>query len=237
MGAARNLYEGTLHVDGDSAEDAAARLARGRAMLERKAAAAAAKPPAKKTAPRGVKSAPESAARKLPPTGDKAKATPAKAAVGNAAKPAKPDKGSRKPAAHGGGEATAAREYTVVVAVREASHGREFLMVRHRTRGWELPGGKVEANEGPVHCALREFREETGHLLAAPHFVTKIQKDNGLCFVFTGMLGTPAQGSKEPSTEAIQESRWFARLPRKEGLGFPDDPYEEMGKLLDIDFG
>jgi 8-oxo-dGTP diphosphatase len=128
-------------------------------------------------------------------------------------------------------------EYTVIVAVREGESGREFLMVRHRERGWELPGGKVEPNEGPVHCALREFREETGHLLSAPRFVAKLEKPNGTCFVFTGGLGAPAQGSREPSTEAVEGHAWFRRLPRDEGLAFPDDPYAEMGRLVGIEFG
>lgn len=30
---------------------------------------------------------------------------------------------------------------------------------------WGFPKGKKDANEGPVHCALREFCEETGHKL------------------------------------------------------------------------
>lgn len=129
------------------------------------------------------------------------------------------------------------QQYTVVVATRTAGGAKEFLMVRHRDRGWELPGGRIEPNEGPVHCALREFREETGHLLAAPHFVVKLEKPNGLCFVFTGTLGARAEGKVEPSTEAIQEWRWFSRLPRELGIAFPDDPYEEMGRLLGIEFG
>lgn len=127
-------------------------------------------------------------------------------------------------------------QYTVIVALRGGS-GKEFLMVRHRSRGWELPGGKIEANEGPVHGALREFREETGHLLSSPRFVVKIPKPNGLCYVFTGGLGTKVEGTAAAEDEAVVEMRWFRRLPRGEKLAFPDDPYEEMGRLLGIDFG
>lgn len=126
-------------------------------------------------------------------------------------------------------------EYTVVVAVRGTGAHKEFLMVHHGERGWELPGGKIEPNEGPVHCALREFREETGHLLGAPHFVAKLHKANGTAFIFTGGLGAPAEGKKPD--EVVGEMRWFHRLPRDLGLAFPDDPYEEMGQLLGIDFG
>lgn len=126
------------------------------------------------------------------------------------------------------------RQYTVIVATRGGAGEKEFLMVRHKTRGWELPGGKIESNEGPVHGALREFREETGHLLSSPHFVVKLHKDNGTCFVFTGGLGAEVS---EVEDEAIVEKQWFDKLPRDAGLAFPDDPYDEMGRLLGIDFG
>lgn len=126
-------------------------------------------------------------------------------------------------------------QYTVIVALRGTGDGREFLMVDHKARGWELPGGKIEANEGPVHGALREFREETGHLLSSPRFVTKLRKENGTCYVFTGGLG--AKVDDVDGGDAVGGMKWFRRLPRGERLAFPDDPYAEMGKLLDIDFG
>ncbi len=131
-------------------------------------------------------------------------------------------------------EATSAtnRAYTVIVVTRVDDDVDQFMMVRHRERGWELPGGKVEAHEGPVRCALREFREETGHLLADPKFVLKLEKDNGTCFVFKGGLGPAAQGSNED--EAIEEIGWFTELP--EQLAFPDDPYEEIGAEMGVRF-
>ena len=126
-------------------------------------------------------------------------------------------------------------QYTVIVALRGTAHGKEFLMVDHKKRGWELPGGKIEANEGPVHGALREFREETGHLLGSPRFVTKLRKPNGICYVFTGGLGPKVD--EVAAGDAVGKMQWFARLPRHQRLAFPDDPYQEMGKLLDVDFG
>jgi 8-oxo-dGTP pyrophosphatase MutT (NUDIX family) len=128
-----------------------------------------------------------------------------------------------------------AKEYTVVVAVRTVGAHKEFLLVEHKQRGWELPGGKLEGIEGPVHCALREFREETGHLLAAPKFVMKLRKPNGTCFVFTGALGPAIEG--KAVDDAVGGFRWFAKLPRGERLAFPDDPYAEIGAKLGIDFG
>jgi 8-oxo-dGTP pyrophosphatase MutT (NUDIX family) len=122
------------------------------------------------------------------------------------------------------------------VATREGTGGVEFLMVRHRERGWELPGGKVEGKEGPVHCALREFREETGHLLSEPRFVMKVRKPEATCFVFTGGVGTRVQaGGDSDRDEAVQETKWFRRLPKAD-LAFPDDPYDEIGAALRIAF-
>ncbi len=123
---------------------------------------------------------------------------------------------------------SATNPYTVIVA----RQNDQFLMVRHRDRGWELPGGKLEDNEGPVHCALREFREETGHLLSKPKFVLKLEKDNGTCYVFQGGLGVPAEG--KDADEAIEAMEWFDALP--EDLAFPDDPYDEIGQALGIRF-
>lgn len=123
-------------------------------------------------------------------------------------------------------------EYSIIVATRDVPDGRQFLLVRHRERGWELPGGKLEGNEGPVHCALREFREETGHLLADPRYVFKLPKPNGICHVFTGGLG--ARVGVVDDDEAVVDMQWFDRLP--EDLAFPDDPYDEMGAALDVRF-
>ncbi|HEX2066870.1 MAG TPA: NUDIX domain-containing protein [Candidatus Thermoplasmatota archaeon] len=142
--------------------------------------------------------------------------------------------GHSPPASGASPAAAGEKEYTVIVAVRPGPDGTEFLMVEHKERGWELPGGKVEAGEGPVHCALREFREETGHLLASPRFVMKLRKPNGTCFVFTGGLGPRVEGAQDG---AVGGMRWFSRLPRGQRLAFPDDPYAEMGARLGIDFG
>lgn len=133
-----------------------------------------------------------------------------------------------------GAAAEGPMEYTVIVAMRGEEGEREFLMVQHRDRGWELPGGKIEAGEGPVHCALREFREETGHILAGPRFVEKLTTENGVCYVFTGGLGERVGAVHD--NEAVRALRWCTRLPPAERLAFPDDPYDEIGARLGIGF-
>lgn len=125
-------------------------------------------------------------------------------------------------------------DHVIIVVTRGSGPEREFLMVRHRDRGWELPGGKLEGLEGPVHCALREFREETGHLLQDPKFVMKVPKEEGMCFVFTGALG--AKVSDAEPDEAIEQMEWFERLPSRSDLAFPEDPYDEIGESLGLVF-
>jgi 8-oxo-dGTP pyrophosphatase MutT (NUDIX family) len=120
--------------------------------------------------------------------------------------------------------------YVVIVALR-GSGPTEFLMVHNKNRGWELPGGKLEGKEGPVHCALREFREETGHLLGEPKYVMKLQRDNGVCHVFKGMMGPKVE---ERDDDAIDADKWFTTLPDE--LAFPDDPYDQIGAKLHLSF-
>ncbi|EGO5066418.1 NUDIX hydrolase [Enterococcus faecalis] len=37
----------------------------------------------------------------------------------------------------------------------------DILVLRDRKGGWNLPGGKQEAWESPIDCAIREVKEET----------------------------------------------------------------------------
>ena len=41
-----------------------------------------------------------------------------------------------------------------------ARKGDEVLLVRHRHRGWEIPGGHLDPGERWDHCLARELREE-----------------------------------------------------------------------------
>lgn len=43
-----------------------------------------------------------------------------------------------------------------------------LLFTRHKERGWELPGGKIEPGETPEEAAIRELWEETGANISKP---------------------------------------------------------------------
>ena len=42
-----------------------------------------------------------------------------------------------------------------------AFDGQRFVMVSHRKRGWEMPGGHVEEDEIPADAATREFMSDS----------------------------------------------------------------------------
>ena len=53
--------------------------------------------------------------------------------------------------------------FTYVVVVDYSLKELRFLMVKHRDRAWEMPGGRLLPGEDPVDGARREFLEETGY--------------------------------------------------------------------------
>ncbi|MDH3364402.1 MAG: NUDIX domain-containing protein [Thermoplasmata archaeon] len=100
-----------------------------------------------------------------------------------------------------------------------AFDGDGFVMVRHRRRGWEMPGGHVEEGEAPRDAAIREFEEETGM-----GFDIVKQIDLGEGTVFAGVVRNATRSS--PLPEEITEVKTFRELPG--GLSFPLVEYERV---------
>lgn len=48
------------------------------------------------------------------------------------------------------------------VLLKKNNSDSEVLVLRNDRQEWELPGGRIEADESPMECLVREFREETG---------------------------------------------------------------------------
>ena len=101
---------------------------------------------------------------------------------------------------------------SVVVIVED--HGR-FLLLRRPEGRLVFPGGFVRWREHPTQTAEREFREETGLLLALHHLVacySHISENVGsmstLTLVFSGEIrGGEMRGSIEGQPCWIDESR------------------------------
>ena len=95
--------------------------------------------------------------------------------------------------------------------------GKKFVMVRHKNRAWEMPGGLIDEGEAPEEAVEREFREETGMNF---EFVSEQPLADGI--VYFGIAeGWPKQISEEIAAVAL-----FDKLPGH--LSFPRDEYERM---------
>ena len=123
------------------------------------------------------------------------------------------------------------RRFVVVVAFEDDDRGR-FAMVRHRHRGWELPGGGIDGHETPEEAARREFLEETGRPLIDARLILTQDRGFGTGWVFAGQAGPVQDHDERRPEEDIVEVRFVTRLHGVEPLAFPDDPYEEIGKAL-----
>ena len=107
-----------------------------------------------------------------------------------------------------------AQRFVYAIAFKED----RFVMVRHRLRKWEMPGGRVEDIETDEEAAVREFLEETGMGLDP---VGSIDVEGGKVFV-----GVAGRKVLPHLAREIVEVREFTELPRE--LSFPQVEYEAM---------
>jgi len=83
----------------------------------------------------------------------------------------------------------------------------QILFVRKRNAKWNLPGGRVEADETPLQAALREMSEETGLQFDELAFVLEFTEDKVTHFLFEA----PQPLSKKPRPcNEIDDCRWFS---------------------------
>ena len=123
------------------------------------------------------------------------------------------------------------QEYTVLLVFDSFVLDR-FVMARHVVRGWELPGGRVEAGEELLAAARREWDEECGlPLHRVEPLVLHERPDGSLGHVFLGaMAATPGARLDAPAGRdaKIAEVRLVRALADVTPMAFPDDPYAEV---------
>lgn len=108
-------------------------------------------------------------------------------------------------------------KFTYVIAF----NGDKFVMVRHRERAWEMPGGRLLKGETHEQAAVREFFEETGMSLELVGSI-RIAKPGGK--VFVGLVR--GKLTEKYTDYNIVEVKEFSELP--DLLSFPLVEYETM---------
>ena len=89
------------------------------------------------------------------------------------------------------------------------AEGRILVVKPTYTRGWMLPGGRVERGETPHAAAIRETREETGLEIALDRLLLiDARRARDTSFIFAGRV---TGGELEPQLGEIAEVGWLSR--------------------------
>ena len=91
----------------------------------------------------------------------------------------------------------------------------KVLLVRKADAKWTLPGGKIEAHEGPAEAALRELCEETGLDSQALEFLALHEFDSRPHHVFR--VSVPDTLAVRPLNE-IADCRWFSTVDQGKAI-------------------
>ncbi|MEU4234382.1 NUDIX domain-containing protein [Nonomuraea sp. NPDC026600] len=94
--------------------------------------------------------------------------------------------------------------HSVSVGAAVVGEGSRLLAIRRRDTGaWQLPGGILERDEGPLQAVRREVLEETG-VLVEPGPLTGVYKNMSLGVVSLVFRCHVIGGEPRPTEEATQ---------------------------------
>jgi ADP-ribose pyrophosphatase YjhB (NUDIX family) len=98
--------------------------------------------------------------------------------------------------------------HSVSVGAAVVGEGSRLLAIRRRDTGaWQLPGGILERDEGPLQAVRREVLEETG-VLVEPELLTGVYK-NMILGVVSLVFRCHVVGGEPRPTEEATEVAWL----------------------------
>jgi 8-oxo-dGTP diphosphatase len=109
--------------------------------------------------------------------------------------------------------------HTVAVGGYVTNANNEVLLVKNPIRGWEFPGGVVEAGESLPHALIREIQEESGVRVIISGIIG-VYKNIENDIVNIDFRCTYESGILTKSDESI-EVGWFSVAQAKEVIKHP----------------
>lgn len=79
-------------------------------------------------------------------------------------------------------------------------HREKWLLTKHKERGLEFPGGKVEPGESANDAAVREVMEETGGVVTDLHYIGQYFVDGKKDYVIKNLYFAEVKELKEQPT-------------------------------------
>ena len=120
------------------------------------------------------------------------------------------------------------RKFVVVLALPQHTDD-SWIMVKNKSRGWELPGGHLSRGEAPEEAALRELYEETGILGTA-----KAVEGDLIPGGYVVLVRVETEVGPEPwisLDDSIEEVGWCLQVPESSAWG-----KEEVQSVIDHDW-
>lgn len=89
--------------------------------------------------------------------------------------------------------------------------GGHVVFVRHPERGWEIPGGHLNAGESPEDALIREVHEETGLVVEIMSWNKEYYPSGWVAHAVTNNI--PRPGSWTVEDEKVEEIAWWDSVP------------------------
>ena len=89
--------------------------------------------------------------------------------------------------------------------------GGHVVFVRHPERGWEIPGGHLNAEETPEDALIREVHEETGLVVEIMSWNKEYYPNGWVAHAIT--KSTPQPSSWTVEDEKVEEIAWWNSVP------------------------